>query len=291
MSQVTEQRRRIEDIRAAKYITGALRDISAIQLKDLREKFETNKTFYVELRDLFQIMWRISKAAGLTEHARVKNDAIYVAFTTNRHFYGALNHNVMRKFMSATDTKDQCLIIGETGKQIWLAHARKRRELSFLTFKHDIPDNTEIVKFLEQVADYQRVHVFYPGFVSVFDQTVEMLDITFRPSDAQKEQQQQNLPEDVPQYLLEPDIKEMSAFFSSQVRYVLFERMLLETQLSQVAARLVKMDVADQNANELINVEQRELRRAFSSFSSRRMLETLVGYLQWHNQKPQHIVQ
>ena len=74
----------------------------------------------------------------------------------------------------------------------------------------------------------------------------------------------------------------MLEFFNTQVRYVLFERMLLETRLSRVAARLVKMDTADQNAEALIGAERRELRRAKSSFSSRRMIETLVGYLQWH---------
>jgi F0F1-type ATP synthase gamma subunit len=74
-------------------------------------------------------------------------------------------------------------------------------------------------------------------------------------------------------------------FFKTQVRYVLFERMLLETQLSRVAARLAKMDAADTNAEQLIKNERKELRRANASFSSRRMIETLVGYLQWHTQR------
>ena len=89
--------------------------------------------------------------------------------------------------------------------------------------------------------------------------------------------------------MFEPDLSEMVSFFNTQVRYILFERLLLETQISRVAARLVKMDTADQNAHDIIKLEMRTMRRIRTSFSSKRMLETVVGFIQWHNKQTQLI--
>ncbi len=285
MSRVKEQKEIIHDIKSVRYITGALRDISAVELKNLRKKFENNEMFYVELRELFQLLWRIAYANN-SDVLKTGNKKLYIAYTTNKHFYGSLNHDVIRKFIENTDAKSNCLIIGDTGKQIWKSKAQKRKEVSFLSFKDDAPDSDEINSLLNSVREYENVYVFYSGFTSVFRQDVEIADITYRPS---KKINDKEKIEDLPQYIFEPDLSEMVIFFNTQVRYALFERLLLETQTARVAARLVKMDTADQNAGELIKTEMRKLGRIRTSFSSRRMLETIVGYIQWHNKQKQNI--
>lgn len=287
MSGIGEQKNLIDDIEAARYITGALRDISAVELKKLRKKFEQNDLFYSELRELFELVWRI--AASDKNKISKRNKSLYVAYTTNRHFYGSLNHDVMRKFIAGTDIKSNCLIIGDIGKQTWLSKGQKRREVTFLSFEEDEPNTAEIKKLMKYVEDFKHVYVFYPGFTSVFRQDVEMVDITFRPTKSKVTHMKEY--EDLPQYLFEPDLSEMVAFFNGQVRYALFERILLETQISRVAARLVKMDTADQNAKDIIKLEMRTLRRIRTSFSSKRMLETVVGYIQWHDRQTQLIGQ
>ncbi len=288
MSRINEQKQRIDDIEAARYITGALRDISAIELKGLREKYERNDLFYSELRDLFQLVWRIAnEESGGTGIAGGEGE-LYVAYTTNRHFYGSLNHDVMNKFIERTDKKSKCLIIGDTGKMIWNARRQMRQKVDFLSFAEDSPNQNEFDDLIKRVDSFQSVYVFYPGFTSVFQQDVQMVDITYRPSKHVMEKEEFK---DLPDYLFEPDLSEMVVFFNSQVRSTLLERLFLETQISRVAARLVKMDTADDNASELIKSEMRTLRRVRTSFSSRRMLETVVGFIQWHNRQTQLIGQ
>ena len=288
MSVVGDQKQKIEDIRSARYITGALRDIAAIQLKNLREKFERNDMFYTELIDLFHLVWRIAVAEKATPAISKSKGELYLAYTTNRHFYGTLNNDVMQKFFDTTNTKNDCLIVGETGKSIWESRPQQRKSVEFLAFKDDDPTTEELDLLMKTVDKYENVFVFYPGFTSVFRQDVKMVDITYRPSNYSKEKDDYK---DLPQYLFEPDLSEMVVFFNSQVRYVLLERFLLETQIARVAARLVKMDTADQNANDLVIHELRKLRRVRTTFSSRRMLETVVGYIQWHNRQQQLIGQ
>ena len=283
MSQVTEQKQNIEDIEAAMYITGALRDISAIELKKLRKKFDKNNSFYEELLELYQLVWLISSKNNLKEKTN-NNKNLFVAYTTNSHFYGSVNYDIMTRFIKDTDSKSNCLIIGDTGRQIWTSQPKKRKDVKFLTFEDETPNDIEINHFLDDISKYDHVYVYYPGFTTVFHQDVEVSDITYKPS---KSTLVKDKFKDLPKYLFEPDLSEMVDFFNTQVRHVLFDRLLLETQISRVAARLVKMDTADQSAKKLIKIEKRNLGRIRASFSSRRMLETVVGYIQWHKRQTQ----
>lgn len=288
MPQIKEQRQHIADIATARYITGTLRDIALTELGGLQKRFARNTQVYSELRDLFQVVWRIADRRGTS--ATLPTGArkhLYVAYTTNRHFYGSLNHNIMRVFMDATGTRDECLIIGDTGRALWFEHAKKRSKTTYLSFADDVPTEREVYSFLDRVAGYDQVYVCYPAFVSVYEQQAQIVDITFRPADADVATV---LDEHSAEFLLEPDLEEMLAFFNTQVRYALFERILLETQLSRVSARLVKMDTADQNAEKLLKRERASMRRSYMTIANRRMLETLSGYLQWHK-NAQHIVQ
>lgn len=281
MSNIKTQQRVIESTESVKYTTGALRDISAIELQHLREQFNKNDLFYSELQDLYQIVWKIADDQNRLDFINKKKhkSTLYVAYTTNRHFYGVLNHDVMRAFFAEIDDDSKCLIIGETGKGIWINSDKKNSSVDFLSFVGDTPNKEERKVFLDTSADYDSVIVFYPRFVSVYEQQANSVDVTFRPAESKLSKEAE---EELPKYLLEPNIEQMIAFFNTQVRYMLFERMLLESELSRVAARLVRMDLAEHNATDMLKSEHKKLRRIERSFSSSRMLETMVGYIQWH---------
>ncbi len=283
MSAIAEVQQNIVDFETAQYITGALRDISAMELKRYRDKFEHNVALFRELEDLYVLITRIAQHEGRTEVAKVSAERLYVGYTTNRHFYGNLNRDVIQALAKSTSRDDRCLIIGATGRELWASLGLRRREVSYIAFADDTPDASEIKDFLERVAPYGHVHIFYPSFVSVFQQQAISVDITFN-----SEKTKNAAHEELPQYILEPEIVEMFSFFDTQVRTVLFERLLLETQLSRVAARLMKMDTADENAGNLLARERRHLRRALSDSANIRLLESFTGYLQW-KQKKVHI--
>jgi F0F1-type ATP synthase gamma subunit len=280
MSNIATQRQAIRDIESVQYITGALRDISAVQLSGLRDRFLKNTLFFDELRALYRLVWRIAtvnnRLSALEQSAK---GTLYIAYTTNKHFYGSLNADVMQAFLLGTSTKDEVCIIGSTGKGIWGNIGKKRKSVSYVSFADAMPNTDEIRDLLVRITPFAHVYVFYPGFLSVHEQKATNLDITFRPSAKEMEGDGEALP----QYFLEPDLVEMFSFFNTQIRYMLLERMLLETQLSQVAARLVRMDMADHSAGDILRGERIELRRAHNTFASGRMLETVVGYIQWHN--------
>jgi len=285
MSEIREQKERIAAIRSVKYITSTFRDISATELVHFRERFEQNAQFRSEMRELYTVVWKIAASSGNAHLLDTqKKKPVFIAYTTNHHFYGSLNADVLKKFIASTSDADECIVIGETGRNLWNARGARRKSVEFVTFKDDMPNKIETKDFLKKVLEYPYVYVYYPRFVSVFTQQADVIDITFRPG-AEVEREEAKSKQLFIEYILEPELKDMLLFFNEQIRHVLFEQILLETQLSRVAARLVKMDAADHNAEELLGQEGRYLRRAQGSASGRRMLETLVGYIQWHTKK------
>lgn len=273
---VKQERATLYDLETAKFITSSLRGLSALELKRYRERFERNANFYTELQILYHLVRQIAKRRGKqTAIPKFAGGVLYVAFTSNKHFYGSLNNDVMWEFVKKTGTDDECYIIGQTGATFWKKYGKKRKSLEYITFAQDTPTRQEMLDFLKKAARYSQVFVFYPGFVSVIKQQVQSLDITY------SEAPQEESPIMTLDYILEPEIAGMSYFFETQVRLLLFERMLLETQLSRVAARLVKMDTADQNATAMIKKQRTKVARGYSALSDARLLETFTSYLQW----------
>lgn len=277
MSFVKQQRNEVVQTHTIQYISAALRDVSAVELKNLLTRYSQNTEYYADLQRLCQLVWRIADEAGETEkHA--SRGSLYVAYTTNRHFYGALNRDVMQTFMAQVGSEDEVLIVGATGKVLWQEAGRPTKRVTFWSFKKDIPNAEEVAKFLQAANAYAHVHVVYPRFVSVYEQQVTMSDITYRPEEG-GEAAEPTL--SVPEYVLEPDLGRVLAFFQTQVRHLLFERLMLETQLAQVSARLVRMDMADHNAQDMLREAERSLRRAQALFMNTRLLETTSGFIQW----------
>lgn len=280
MPTVKQEKQILADLENARYITSSLRDISAVELKQYRKRFDRNERFYDEMRALSHTVSTIAEKRGLPQVRARKGPKAHVAFTTNSSFYGSLNNDVMHSLEKHVGGDDRVLIVGETGRSYWRNKRKQHKHVDSMIFEDDNPNEGEVREFLERVSSYKNVFVHYPGFKSVFKQDARMLDITYNSL-------KEETTDDVPalKYILEPEIIDMFFFFEMQVRFVLFERVLLETNLSRVAARLMKTDTAENNAADLIRAQKMSIRRARARTSSIRMLETFTGYLQWKKEK------
>jgi F0F1-type ATP synthase gamma subunit len=118
------------------------------------------------------------------------------------------------------------------------------------------------------------VFVIYPKFVNTFRQDIAMTDITQTPASVAE-------PEKMADYIFEPEIPNMLAFFERQVRRALFERVLLETELARTAARAQRMREAKDRAGDLRKGFERGLRRELATFADLELMETFIGFNFW----------
>lgn len=181
----------------------------------------------------------------------------------------------MRTFVDETaKIKSDLLIVGTTGID-FMKSARTGKPYKTITFSRDNPNLEEIHSFLDNITRYDKVFVYYPKFVTLLSQTVGITDVT-QTSEAGAKENQEEI-----NVIFEPEIDKMVEFFERQIRSLLFFRVILETDLSRTAARLISMSAAEERSDELIKEKKSEVRKATTSFINRQLLETFAGMSQW----------
>ncbi len=293
MSVLSDLHNELEDNKTLRSIAAAFTEVNAYRIKKIRASFEKNYRFYKEITDIYHLVKETAAvAAGLPAQAgggrkgeplketvkpRFAGDkSLRIAVTSNSHFFGNLNRDVIDKFLvDARKTKDDLMVIGQTGISLAALKIPPSRFQSF-RFKSDFPSREEIVSVINATSDYARVYLYYPQFVNMLTQKVYILDIT------QSAPPQKSTVANI-DHIFEPEVGKIVEFFEKQVRSLLFIRAMLETDLSRTAARLISMSGAEQRAEVLIRQRGYVIGKFARSERNARLLETFSGMTKWGN--------
>lgn len=253
-----------------------LRDLSSTKLQKIKAEFQKNQVFYEEMQELDALVQAYGlKSKSLEEEndsEKKESNKVFVALTSNKRFYGTINRDVMERLMSRIDkgSGDSYIVIGQTGRQ-YLDDTEYADKCTYLDFTGGEPSPEEALSLIKRLSDYEQVFVFYPTFINSFRQEVALIDITHKPKPKEVEEIEVD-------YIFEPDIMELLRFFETQVRLILFNRVLLETKLAQTGARLTKMQRARERAGELVKEEEQTINKELNSLQNMRLLETFAGF-------------
>jgi ATP synthase F1 gamma subunit len=269
MPSVKQQQQILEDSEALKGVAEAYTEISALKLQKIRSSIEANRGFFQEIAEVYHVI----NVEAFKHHTfkTPKKGTVSILLTSNSHFYGALERNLV-KFFIVNTTKFQTdrIAIGITAKEMLQAFSYFH-PYSHLVFQHDLPSAAEIRSLVATILNYEQIMVYYSRMHSVIIQEPHVVDIVQKPP----EQYIQSSAKKV-DYIFEPEIELMMNFFESQVTLLLMEQTFLESELARAAARLTAMDQAQLKADEAISVQKRELLSAKRSFDNIKLLETIA---------------
>lgn len=275
MSTLAERHQELLGLEALHFVTGTFFELSAEKIGRLRRDFEKNRTFFEEIAGLYEAIRRAAAKAKKGETSESAGRSIAVAFTSNAHFYGSINAEVVRSFVAHVEQTpdEELLVIGRTGQSFMEGYELRGRACDFFSFEGDDPTREEIRSVLERLAPYQHVFVFHPSFVNVFTQNAAMLDITHAPAEDAKDIDKH----DAVEYIFEPELSRVLSFFETRVRYLLFRRIMFEAELARTAARLLSMNQAEDRADHALSALKHRVRREAEAFKDARLLETFSG--------------
>jgi ATP synthase F1 gamma subunit len=271
MSAINELREGLAHTETAQFVTTMLRDISATKLQSIRAAYEANVQYYSELHHKVSLLQNYISANNINL-AQTKKKRVYVALTSNRRFYGTLNMDVIKHLHTqvADDQSATCVVVGQTGRQI-LQRLPLTAQVTYEAFLKDEPTPQEVERIVQSLRTYDEVVVIHPTFINAFEQKATLTDLTHVPDSTTPAEQSLD-------YIIEPDIPAMLEFFTTQIRFVLFDRIVLETRLALTGARLMKMQRARERAGEMLTVERRVIHKEISTMQSMRLLETFAGF-------------
>lgn len=275
MSTLEQKLRELEDVQTIRFITGTLLEVSVARIKKLRDQFEQNQLFYAEINDLYSLVKRkVGRRDELVTSISARTKRISIAITSNSRFYGSLNRHLIDSFVKhiAAQKNRSFMVIGSVGRRLveMTSHSQK---CVYLSFVGDQPTQDEIYSLMGKLEPYSEILVYHPQFVNVFLQDVGVLDMTHSTGVAARE-------DDI-EYLFEPELPKIVSFFETRVRYLLFARAMLESELARTAARLTAMNRAEERAGQELSRMRVGIHKEQQTLSSLQLLESLAGTLKW----------
>lgn len=272
MADVTELRADLQEVETIHTLSGVMRDIAASRMEDLRDRFQRNRMYYDEVRGLFALVRRLMSARyDMTQEARTGR-SLAIAVTSNSRFYGGLNKKVIDHFIGHFDESDDHIVIGNTGNQI-VARTSYFNDCDYMHFPDDKPAHKDMWQLVEQMRAYDTVFVYYPRYKNPFQQVPDVIDVNATPDTSTERKTEE--------FIVEPNLPVLHDFFLTQIKWMIFERVLLETDLSRTAARLMKMHTAEETSEDMIENLNDGIRETQRQQRDVQLFESIIGVQQW----------
>ncbi len=261
MKNLQAYRRRIRAIKDLIQVTKAMKTVSAARLKRSQVKVLNLKPYAASLkRVLSSVAAHIDPSLHPMLQAREESKVALVVVSSDKGLCGAFNSNLLKKALPFIEERKPILIcVGKKGFE----HLRRSYEIekSFvdLFFKLNFERAMEICRYLLQrykEGAYDAIYIAYNQFISAgkYVPTVERyLPITEEIKPSEKRE-----------FIFEPSPKEILDRLIEHYIELEFWRVLLESSTAEHAARMIAMDQATRNAQDMVKrltLEMNKLRQ------------------------------
>ena len=281
MSSLRAIRKRIQTVKNIQQITRAMYMIAATKLRRAQQEVEATRPYAQALDEtIHRLILRLERREHPLLVEREEKKAELVFFTSDRGLCGAFNENLIRfaeRFLREKIEQEKEVSLVLVGRKA-IDYFKKRpvkisqqylnpdREVSFEKARN-IAD--EIIKrYLAEEMD--AVYMIYSVFHSPLVQRPTLFQLLpFKPKEELKLL--------TVEYKYEPDEKTiLDHLLPRQIRQQVFQAML-ETRASELGARMSAMDLATQNAGEMIDRLTLQMNRARQEAITKELLDIITG--------------
>ena len=292
-------KRRIKSVKSTKQITKAMEMVASAKLRKTRKRLEESRPYTLAWKQA--VMGFLGEIQD-TEHPLVTpreniTKTGYIVIAGNRGLCGGYNTNVMKKAWEHMQQKQSsCVIaVGQKSREYFKARdVNIPREYVDMTELPDLIDAQDIRRFcLEkyQAGDVDEIYLVYTHFVSTISYKPqvmklmpldeEAIETCFRTDEklmAEQDTMTQQAQEDGWELTIyEPSVSEvLSRVVPSYLDSMIFGG-LMESAVSEQAARRVAMENASNNAEEMIDKLQLQYNRARQAAITQEIAEIVGG--------------
>ena len=278
MANLKDIRDQIKSVKSIQKVTKAMKMVAAAKMRKAQEHMEEARPYALRLSEVIQhLLPDVDREILDLLDVRTVNRVAYVVVTSDRGLAGSFNTNVLKKAQNEIDT------IGKDSVDVFCIGKKacdyfKRRDYSIIDshidFLNDLSygDAIRIGKgiishFTEKRVD--EIHVVYNEFVNVANQYVEsekLLPLEFEGEESTQLDR-----------LYEPDKDILVKSLIPRHLNIQVWKYLLESFASEQAARMVAMENATENAEEMIKDLTMKFNKARQAAITKEILEIVGG--------------
>lgn len=295
MSSLKEVKNRISSVKSTRQITSAMKMVASAKLHKAQGRIENMLPYQRKLSEILTNFLRTDASfeSPYTEKRPVTRVAV-VAFSSNSSLCGAFNSNVAKMLERALEDYQSLgkenILIYPVGRKVEEAVKKMgyvpRGSYQVMADKPSYVEAYELAeKLMHEFVEKQIDHVelIYHHFKSMGSQV--LLRENYLPIDLT--QVAQEAAEDVPEdarsfnndYIVEPSVGELIAELLPKVLSQKIFTVLLDSNTSEHAARMLAMQTATDNANELIQDLTKQYNKSRQQAITNELLDIIGGSL------------
>lgn len=291
MANLKEIKTRIKSVKNTRQVTNAMKMVAAAKLRKAQDRMLQLRPYASKLKEIIgNVISAVDQdeiPSRLVEQREVDN-VLVIVVTSNRGLAGPFNSNIIKHANAFihehyADKKEEgklhMLCIGRRGYDFY-----KKRGYSLIGENHDVFSKLSF-DLVNEVADrvfegflsgeFDKVHLVFNEFKNVMSQNKiaeDFLPLAVNSLEAETEEEGLNM-----DYIFEPDREQiLSDLIPRALRIQLF-RAVLESNAAEQGARMVAMDKATENAEELLKELKISFNKARQASITTEILEISAG--------------
>jgi len=283
MSGAKEVRTKISSIKNTQKITSAMEMVAASKMRKAQDRMSASKPYAKRIRNVINHLAQGNSEYRhpYLEHREVKRVG-YIVISSDRGLCGGLNNNMFKKAMqdmqrfSEQEVEIDLCLIGS--KAINFFNSYGGNVVSTASHLGDSPSISDLVGAIKVMLDgfdeknIDQLFVVNNEFVNTMTQQPTVQQLLPLPSDEEEEELKHHW-----DYIYEPDAKELMdvllvRFIESSVYQGVVENMACE-----MAARMIAMKSATDNAGDLIDELQLIYNKARQAAITQELSEIVAG--------------
>ena len=281
MANLKDIRNRIKSVKSIQQVTSAMKMVAAAKMRRAQENMEKSRPYSSRLAELLNMLIpEIDRRLMPELNVREVKKTLFVVVTADRGMAGAFNTNVLREAHKAIDKAEQknseIICIGKKS----VGYFKNRNypiAVEYIDFWNDL-GYSHAMKIGDEIisryinGEVDQVQVVYNRFVNVARQ--EIRNETFLPMSYDSETK--NLDYN-PERLFEPSKEAVVTTIIPRYLNTQIWQFLLESNASEQAARMLAMENATSNANDMIKDLKLQFNKARQTAITTEMLEIVSG--------------
>jgi F-type H+-transporting ATPase subunit gamma len=284
MATLRDIKSRIKGVKSTQQITKAMKMVATAKLRRAQENVINSRPY---ARKIWQSFSHLATENDLNTNPffvqrEVKNVALVIV-TADKGLCGAFNSNIIKEAvkyfaedLNSSKIKVHLFCVGKKGfdffsKRNYNVYDKNLGLFSSLKYSEALDISQKIISaYLDGTFD--KVIIIYNEFKSIIQQKIvieQFLPITLVKENTKKKNQ--------PNYIYEPDQKSIFEYMLPKHLKAQIWRILLESNASELGARMTAMDNASTNAKELIRTLQLKYNRERQAAITKELLEIVAG--------------
>lgn len=245
-------KKQILEIKDIEETVKALEKISAANIHFLKKEVERMKDYENELKRIFFNLPTKDISHPLLFEKTKSSRKLKIVLTVEKGFCGKLLNSILDFVQLNLEKNDKFLVVGEKGRKLF-----KEREIRvdyFFPASEDIPKEKETRKIRDFIISqflkekFGEILIIYPQFKTLMIQ--KPVIYTFLPF--KKRFLFSTFKTEVAFPIYEPSRKKILDYLIREYLELVFYQKVLETKLSEMAAKVVAMEEAGERAKNLV---------------------------------------